>query len=444
MIQIIPLGGYQEVGKNMTAIRVDNDIVILDIGLHLPNYIKFTDDEDDVRYYSSDKLRAAGAIPDDTFLWQYKDNVKAILTTHAHLDHIGAIPYVANGYDCPIICTRFASEVLKTICKDEKIKLRNKISVLDENGRYKLTKDIEIEFVNITHSTPQTVIIALHTKYGTVIYANDYKFDNHPTIGRKPNYKRFEQLGKEGVLCLITDCLYAWDARKMPGEKIVRDMLREVIVDTDSTGKAVIISTFSSHLARLKSIVDFSKKLNRKIVFLGRSLSKYVEAGKNAGILDLSKDAEIVKYSRQVRNKLNKIEKEGSDKYVLVVTGHQGEPKAILSRMANKELPFKFKSGDHIIFSCITIPSAINIANREVLENTLKKNGVCIFKDIHFSGHAAREDLRDFINMLKPKYLVPTHAEKKKVDSFVDLALEIGYDKEDVYVLKNFDVLDLV
>ena len=444
MIQIIPLGGYQEVGKNMTALRVDNDIIILDIGLHLPNYIKFTEDEEeDVRFYSADKLRKAGAIPDDSYLWQYKDNVKAILTTHAHLDHMGAIPYTANNYDCPIICTRFAAEVLKTICKDEKIKLNNKINVMAENSRIKLTNNITIEFINITHSTPQTVIIAVHTPYGTVLYANDYKFDNHPTIGKKPNYKRFEQLGKEGVLCMITDCLYAWDARKMPGELIVRDMLREVIVDTDSTGKAIIISTFSSHLARLKSIVEFSKKLNRKIVFLGRSLAKYIEAAKNAGVVDLTTEAEIVKYSRQVKRKLNRIQKEGSDKYVMIVTGHQGEPRAILSKMANKELPFKFRSGDHIIFSCITIPSEINIANRAALEKTLKNLGVCIYKDIHFSGHAAREDLRDFINMVKPRYLIPTHAEKKKVDAFVDLAKEIGYSNDNVFVLNNFDFLEL-
>ena len=445
MIQIIPLGGYYEVGKNMTALRVDNEIVILDIGLHLPNYINFTqDEEEDVKFLSSDKLRDAGAIPDDTFLWQYKHMVKAICTTHAHLDHAGAIPYVANRYDCHIFCTRFTGEVIKTICKDEKIKLRNQIHVLDENGQYKLTPDIKIEFINITHSTPQTVIIAIHTKYGIILYANDYKFDEHPTLGKKPNHKRFEQLGKQGnVLCLITDCLYSADARKMPGERIVRQMLQEVIVDTDSRGKAVIITTFSSHLARLKSIVEFSKKLGRKIVFMGRSLAKYSEAGKNAGIVDFSKDVEILRYSRQVRRKLKKIQKEGSDKYVLVVTGHQGEPKAALSKMANHELPFTFRSGDHVIFSCITIPTPINFENRENLEKTLRNLGVSIYKDIHYSGHAAREDLREFIGILKPKHLVPTHAEKKTLDAFLGLSLELGYKKEAVHIIKNFEILEL-
>lgn len=445
MIQIIPLGGYQEVGKNMTALKVDNEIVILDIGLHLPNYIEFTqDEEEDVKFLSSSKLREAGAIPDDTFLWQYKDQVKAILTTHAHLDHAGAIPYVANNYHCPIFCTRFTAEVLKTICKDEKIKLRNQIQVLDENGYYKLTSNIKIEFINITHSTPQTVMIAIHTKYGIILYANDYKFDEHPVLGKKPNHKRLKELGGNGeVLCLITDCLYAADARKMPGERIVRQMLQEVIVDTDSKGKAIIITTFSSHLARLKSIVEFSKKLGRKIVFMGRSLAKYAEAGKNAGIIDFSKEVEIVRYSRHIKKKLKKIEKEGADKYVLIVTGHQGEPKATLSKMANNLLPFMFHSGDHVIFSCITIPTPINFENRENLEKILRSRGVSIFKDIHYSGHAAREDLRDFITMIKPKHLVPTHAEQKMLDAFFSLAIELGYKKERVHILKNYEILEL-
>ncbi|MFC1800684.1 MBL fold metallo-hydrolase, partial [Nanoarchaeota archaeon] len=364
MIEIIAIGGYNEVGKNMTAIKVDNEIIVLDMGLHLPNYIKVSED-DDLIHISEELLHAAEAIPDDSVISQWKDMVKAIIPSHAHLDHIGAIPYMAKKYKCPVLCTAFTAQVIKTICKDEKIKLKNPIQVLNENAKYTISKNIKIEFINMTHSTPQTVTIAVHTPYGTVVYANDFKFDNYPVLGKKPNYKRLEELGKGNVVALIIDSLYADQAMKTPSENTVRQMLKEVILDTPSKNKAIIITTFSSHLARLKSIIDFSKKLtDRKIVFLGRSLAKYVQAGEDVGLIKFSEDAKIVKFSKQIKRELNRIQKIGVDKFVLVVTGHQGEPQATLSKMTNKVLPFQFHKEDLVIFSCKTIPTDINIENR--------------------------------------------------------------------------------
>ena len=411
MIEICAVGGYNEVGKNMTAIKVDDEVVIIDMGLHMENYIKFTEEDEDVRNISAAQLLKVGAIPDDSVIKDWRSKVKAIIPTHAHLDHVGALIFLANKYKAPIICTPFTREVIKTISTDEKIKLKNNIKTLNVNSTYKLSKNITVEFINMTHSTPQTVMVALHTKYGVILYANDFKFDNHPIIGKKPNYKRLKELSKKGVLCAIVDCTRAKRHVKTPSENVAREMLRDVMLGTDSKNKTVIVTTFSSHLARLKSIVEFGKRMNRKIVFLGRSLAKYTQSGENIGLVNFSKEVEIVKFGKQIRRKLKEIEADGREKYLMVVTGHQGETKATLSKIADKVLPFKLYSEDHIIFSCTIIPSPTNIANREMLENKLKKHGVRIFKDIHVSGHAAREDLRDLINLVQPKNLIPAHGD---------------------------------
>ena len=437
MIEICAVGGYNEVGKNMTAIKVDDEVVIIDMGLHMENYIKFTEEDEDVRNISAAQLLKVGAIPDDSVIKDWRSKVKAIIPTHAHLDHVGALIFLANKYKAPIICTPFTREVIKTISTDEKIKLKNNIKTLNVNSTYKLSKNITVEFINMTHSTPQTVMVALHTKYGVILYANDFKFDNHPIIGKKPNYKRLKELSKKGVLCAIVDCTRAKRHVKTPSENVAREMLRDVMLGTDSKNKTVIVTTFSSHLARLKSIVEFGKRMNRKIVFLGRSLAKYTQSGENIGLVNFSKEVEIVKFGKQIRRKLKEIEADGREKYLMVVTGHQGEPKATLSKIADKVLPFKLYSEDHIIFSCTIIPSPTNIANREMLENKLKKHGVRIFKDIHVSGHAAREDLRDLINLVQPKNLIPAHGDYSMKDAFVELAMDKGYK-----VGKNIHILE--
>ncbi len=302
MIQIIPVGGYSEVGKNMTLVKVDDEAVILDMGLHMPNYIELTEDED-VMSFTADQLKSAGAVPDDSMIVD-KSVVKAIIPSHAHLDHMGAIPFLASSYSCPIICAPFTAEVLRSILQSEKIDLPNKIEVLEENAKLKISDKITVEFINATHSTPQTVMIALHTPYGIVLYANEYKFDDEPTIGKKPNYKRLEQLARENVVALITDSLYVQTAGKMLGEKEVRQMLKDVLINQDLSGKALVISTFSSQLARLKSIVEFCKKIKRKVVFMGRNLTKYTIAAKECGVVDLTTEADVVQYPNQVKRKL--------------------------------------------------------------------------------------------------------------------------------------------
>jgi ribonuclease J len=438
MIEITAVGGYQEVGKNCTAINIDGTVILCDLGLHLEHYIKYTENEEEDLVKLSDKiLMKVGAVPDISCIEYLKKNVKAIVSTHAHLDHIGAIPYLSNKFDADIFGTPFTCAVLKTILKDEEINIKNDIKVLNVNSVYQLTKDIKIEFVNMTHSTPQTVMIAIHTKYGVIIYANDFKLDSSPTLGKKANIERLRELGKQKVIALICDSLYAQDSRKTPSESVAKEMLKDVLLGTESKDKLIIATTFASHLARLNSIIDIGQKLHRKIIFLGRSLAKYAMAGEDVGIIKFSDKVEIVKYGKAVERRLKLIKDNKRKDYMLIVTGHQGEPKAVLNKIASDLIDFKLKPEDHVIFSCKTIPTKTNIEQRGFLEKRLREKGVRIFKDIHVSGHAGREDLRDLLNMLKPKHIFPAHGDIDMMRGMEDLALEMRFNKENIHLMKN-------
>ena len=442
MVEICTVGGYNEVGGNSTAVKIGNDAYVLDLGLHLENYIRLTEEEDVVTASPKD-LMNAGAVPNISAIDDWKNNVKMILPTHAHLDHVGAIPFLGNNFKSNVMCTPFTAEVLKGILTEDKIRMNAKVMSMSANSAFRASDDVKIEFIHTTHSTPHTVMIALHTKEGIILYANDFKFDLSPTLGKKPNFKRLEELGKEKVLALICDSTYAADARKMPSESIAREMLKEVMLGIDSKNKHVVVTTFSSHIARLNSIVDFGKRMNRKIVFMGRSMAKYVKAAEATGIANFTGKVEILKYSNQIRRKLKKISAERG-KYLMVVTGHQGEPKSTLSKMMSPEFKFNFMPEDHVIFSCKTIPTPTNIENRKRLESDLKSRHVRIFKDVHESGHAAREDLRELINLVQPDHIIPAHGEKIMTNALADLAVEMGYSKgENVHVMSDGERIKL-
>ena len=427
MIEICTVGGYSEVGRNMTAIKVDNEVIILDMGICLPKIIDFEEEGGDRSELNKKHMIKLGAIPNDNVIKSWQPLVKAIAIGHCHLDHIAAIPYLAPHYHASIFGTPYTIEVIRQMLIDEKFHIKNPLKSINPNSKVRVSKNLELEFINMTHSTLQAAMIAIHTKYGTIIYANDYKFDQTPVVGQKANVARLKEIGAKGnVIALIVDSLYSDLDAKTPSEKVAREMLKDVMLGTESSDNLIIATTFASQIARLKSIIDFGKKLNRKIVFLGRSLKKYTQAAENIKLVNFSKDVEIIGYARQIRRKLKEIEKHRTS-YLIVCTGNQGEPRATLTRMASGELPFKFLSEDHIIFACRTIPEPKNIKNREKLEKNLKKFHVRIFKDIHVSGHAAREDQRDLINILKPKHIFPAHGGRDKQLPLFDLAKEMNY-----------------
>jgi ribonuclease J len=438
MIEIATVGGYSEVGRNMTAVKYNDEVVLLDMGIHLERYINFKGDED-LEVFNTRELMRAGAIPDDSSIKDWRKKVVAIVPSHGHLDHIGAIPYMASRYDAPIIATPFTAAVIESILSDKKISLDNEIIVLKAGNKIKITDSITVEFINVTHSIPDTAIVVIHTPDGQVVYTNDFKFDNSPVIGDTPDYDRLTELGDNGhVAALILDSLYADTPRKTPSESLAKEMLKEVLLGVNSKGKGVVVTTFSSHIARLKSIVEFGSMMNRRIVFLGRSLARYVFAAQSIGIADFSKTVEIVPYKSLVTRALKRIDKEGRDKYLIVSTGHQGEPDAVLSRLADRRMGLKLNPDDHVIFSTAVIPSPLNMANRDALEAKLKEQKVRIFRDIHQSGHASREDHRDMIKMLRPRIIIPSHAPPEKTIHMAGLAEEMGYKLgRDVHIMKE-------
>lgn len=427
-MEVCTIGGYEEVGKNMTAVKVGEEVVIFDAGFHLPSVIALQENEV-AQQYTERKLRNAGAIPNDLILDKlgWKDKVKAIVIGHAHLDHIGAIPYISQRYpNAVIMASPFTMAVIDSILEDEKIKIKNPKKIIQDNSIHKLSKDLQVEFVHTTHSTIQCNFIALHTKEGIFFYGLDFKFDNYPTMGKPPNYKRMKELGEKGVKVLIADALYSGTERKPGGEAIARHLLQEAFSKAKGKDNAFFITTFSSHIERLKNIVEFARNTNRQIIFLGRSLNKYVTSAINVGQCPFANKIKLVKYRRQINSFLSKVEK-NRGKYLIVCTGHQAEKGSILDRIVKGETPFKFKSGDNLIFSSSVIPVEPNEMLRERLDKKLRNIGVKIQTNVHVHGHGSREDLRDLLELIKPKHVIPAHGSIEQETPFIDLAAEFGY-----------------
>ncbi len=438
VIEICSVGGYNEVGKNMTAVRVNDDVVIFDAGLYMPAVVELQEKEE--TQVSEKVLRGCGALPDDDFLTKigWSSKVKALAIGHAHLDHVGAAPYLAYKYKADVIGTPYTINVLKRLIDDNSGRMPNPMKIVQPNGIYPIkgTK-LSIEFVNMTHSTPQTACMVLHTPEGAIVYANDYKLDNSPILGQAPNYEALKRISKEGVKALIIDSLYSSEERKTPSEKIARDYLEEVLLTINNEKNAVFVTTFSSHIARLKSIVDFAKRMDRQVIFLGRSLKKYTEAAIESQICPFKKDIKIGSYKKQVAGMLKKAEKE-RDKYLIVCTGHQGEPGSILERVSRGDLPFNFRKEDTVVFSSRTIPVPINMSNKEQIDKRLKKASVRIFDNVHVSGHGGREDARDLIRILNPENIIPSHGDLVKTSPMAELAKELGYKLgKSVYLVEN-------
>ncbi|MEM4182010.1 MAG: MBL fold metallo-hydrolase RNA specificity domain-containing protein [Candidatus Pacearchaeota archaeon] len=437
-MKITAVGGFSEVGKNMTFLENKEDAFIFDEGFFLPAIVEMQEKEKGG--YTEEKLRKVEAIPNDKIIENSAHKVRAQIIGHAHLDHVGAVPFISNKYNAPIYGTPFTNAVLDSLTIDENVFLRNKIKTIQPNNFFEIkgkNQTYQAEFVNITHSTPQTSIIALHTNEGVFMYSNDFKLDDNPIIGLKPNYQRLKELSKIGVKAVVIDSLYSGTDRKTPSERIAKHLLEEVLFGIGKENSAIFVTTFSSHIARLKSIVEFGERLGREIVFLGRSLDKYCKAAKDIGIAPFLRDVKICSYRRQIEKELLKVEKKRSN-YLVVCTGHQGEPGSILERLSRGQLPFNFRQDDNLVFSSSVIPTEINKENFSKMEERFKKRKVRIFRDVHVSGHAGREDLRDIIKLLNPENIIPSHGDLEKTSPMVELCEEMGYkSRKNVHQLKD-------
>lgn len=416
-IEVYSLGGYEEVGKNMTAVKVDDEIVIFDMGIHLDALL--TMQEKGIEE-EEPNLRKEGALPDDSAIQKMKDKVKAIVISHAHLDHCAAVEHMADNYDAPVIGTPFTMKFLKNSMSHEKFDKLNTVTM--KAGEKVEVGETEVEFVRMTHSTPQTVHAALHTPEGIVYYASDFKFDNSQALSKPPDYKRMKKLGREGVSVMIVETVGAEEYNKTPGEVIARDMLKDTLTTTINDENGILITSFSSHIERLNSIQEAAKEMGRKVSFCGRSLAKYIKVSEAVGFKKFP-HSDIMGRQKAMKKVFEKAAKNKED-HILVVTGGQGEPRSVLSRIADRDYPYKIEREDQVIFSCRTIPTPINIQNRHKLEEKIISQGGRVFKDVHVSGHAGREDHRDLIKLLKPEAIIPCHGDIQKLAAGADLASE--------------------
>ena len=437
-VEVIAVGGYQEVGKNMTAICIGDDVIIFDMGIHLDR-ISIHEDTDIDRMHSLDLIKR-GVIPDDTLMKEVDGRVRGIIFSHGHLDHIGAVAKLAHRYEAPLIGTPYTTALIEKQIKGErKFKVSNPIRTLNPGGKLKLSENITLEFIQSTHSIPHAVIPVLHTPKGIIVYALDFKFDNHQKVSPPPDYKRLKEIGRKGVLALIVETTNAknYNEVKTHSERIARNILEDVMRRPLYEKKGMIVTTFSSHVERIQAIADIAKKSNREIFFLGRSMERFCGIAQDLGILKLPKNASIFGSSKAVNRALVKANADRS-KYLLVTTGHQGEPDALLPRIANDRTPFSIKPGDNVIISAPIIPNPTNAANRHIMERRLKLKGARIYPNVHVSGHAGREDHREFLRMLKPQHIIPAHGDLSMLSAYVELAEEEGYRMGyDIHVLRN-------
>jgi ribonuclease J len=428
-MEILPLGGLGEIGKNMTAVSFGKECVILDMGIRLDTLLSFEDLE--IGSLRKRELVSRNIIPDDRPLTGRR--VRGIIISHAHLDHVGAVTKLASAYAAPIIGTPYTLEVLKKLRAEEKAyHLPNRLIPLQPGGRLRLG-EIEIELIHATHSTPQTVFVVVRRGEKRFLYASDFKFDNEPILGPPID---FSPLRRESEpLAAMIGTVRLNEEGPIPSERWVADQLLRVMKEA-SDGKGIIITTFSSHLARLKTIIDISLRLGRTPVVVGRSLRDYLSAGMKIGIIRLPQEVKLGGRISSSRGLLRKV-KESKEEYVLICTGHQGEPNSVLSLIADGQLPYEIEKGDSVIFSASVIPHPINQANRELLETKLQLKGAKIYKEVHASGHAGRAETLEFLKLVRPRHVVPCHGTEDRLRVLYEMARELGYSQSEIHLASN-------
>ncbi|BCS81867.1 ribonuclease J [Anaerocellum diazotrophicum] len=416
-IKIIPLGGLNEIGKNMTVIEVNDEIVVIDCGLAFP--------EDEM-------LGVDLVIPDISYLIKNKERVKALILTHGHEDHIGAIPYVLRDLNVPIYGTRLTLGLVEIKLLEFGIDL-NAIKLFTVRAGDVISfNNMRIEFIRTTHSIADSVAVAIHTPLGPIVHTGDFKVDFTPIEGEPIDLIRFAELGKQGVLALLCDSTNAERPGFTLSEKTVGATFDRIF--SQAQGR-VIVATFSSHIHRVQQVINSAEKQGRKICVLGRSMVNVVNKALELGYLKMP-DGMLIDVDEIDNYPLNKI--------VLITTGSQGEPMSALSRMASAEhKKVGIIPGDVVIISAAPIPGNEKFVNR-VINDLFKQGAQVIYEDIddiHVSGHACQEEIKLIHNLTRPKYSIPVHGEFKHLIHHAKLAMELG--EKNVFVLENGKVLEI-
>ncbi|MBF0465582.1 MAG: ribonuclease J [Nitrospirae bacterium] len=418
-VSIIPLGGVEEIGLNMTILETDDSLIVIDAGLMFP----------EEGMHGVDFV-----IPDYSYILDNKDKLRGIIITHGHEDHTGALPFLLKdlGPDVPVYGTLLTIGLIKDKLKEYNVKDLLFI-IIKPRDRITLG-DFTVEFIRVAHSIADGVGLAVETPYGTIIHTGDFKFDSSPVDGEFLDISRFAHYGEKGVLLLMSDSTNAERGGFTPSEKVVRAAFEDVFAK--AAGR-IIIATFASNIHRIQQVVDVAVEFGKKVVLCGRSIVSNVRIAMDLGYLRIPFDTCL---------KVEEIKNLKPGETVIVTTGSQGEPMSVLTRIArNEHKQIKVKTGDTVIISAKAIPGNGRAVGKII--NQLFKIGADVIyekvADVHVSGHASVEELKLMLNITKPKYFVPIHGEYRHLHRHAYVAKTLGIAVENIFLLSNGNVLEI-
>jgi ribonuclease J len=439
-MEITAIGGYDEIGKNMTVIAHAGEAIVLDMGLHVE---RLMGEDYDLARMSRAEMLNLGAIPNYKTLDDIKAKMVGVFIGHAHLDHVGAAGKMAGLFKgIPFYMTPFTAAVFnQQIEDDQKYKgQRPDVRIVQTGTKVSCGQNFVVEFIAVAHSIPDAAVLAVHTPKGVFLYALDWKFDPTPLGGSRTNIGRLEQLGAKGnVIGMAFDTTRIERTDPTKSEKWAKEKIDETIAGLK--GEGIIATTFASHIVRLQTLIEAGKRQGRQVYLLGRSMDKYVGAAKELKLIELRK-ATVWGRPRSIEAVLSKIRKNKED-YMLIVTGNQGEPGSVLDRMVRGVLPYHFDGSDNVLFCSEAIPTPVNLACRKEIEQRIKGMGSQVHLGLHVSGHASGADIAKFIQIVKPKNLFPTHGGLEKLIRARKLGLSIGYKPEQIHLLHDGETFRL-
>lgn len=417
-VKIIPLGGLQEIGKNITVVEYEDEIIVIDCGLAFP--------EDDL-------LGVDLVIPDITYLEKNKAKIKALIITHGHEDHIGAIPYLLRKINIPVYATKLTLGLIEVKLEEHKL-LNTTKRVCVEAGQIVNFGKMNVEFIRTTHSIADSVGLAIYTPAGIIVHTGDFKVDYTPIDSKPMDFTRFADIGKQGVLALMSDSTNAERKGYTMSESSVGEVFDDIFMNCT---KRIIIATFASNIHRLQQVVNSAVKFKRKVAVIGRSMLNIINVATQLGYINIPEGTLI---------EIDKIGIYNPEQLVIISTGSQGEPMSALARMAAKEhKKVEITEKDLIIFSSSPIPGNEKFVGK-VIDDLLKLGAEVIYNslaDIHVSGHACQEELKLMLSLVKPKYFIPVHGEYRHLEQHSILAKKLGMRTKDIFIMSNGKVLEL-
>ena len=418
-LRVIPLGGLGEIGKNMMALEYGNDIVVIDAGLMFP---------------SEEMLGVDLLIPDISYLLARQKNLRGMVITHGHEDHIGALPYVLSRISPPIYATKFTRELIRVELRQRGVKTDAKLNLVSPGSRITLGS-FTIEFFSVCHSIPDCVGLIIQTPLGIVVHSGDFKIDYTPTICETTNFSQLASLGAEGVLLLLSDSTYAELPGYTPSERVVSDTLDRIV--SEASGR-VIVTTFASLISRVQQVFDVAVKHGRRVFIIGRSMKEIASMALKTGYLTAPPG---------IICRLDELKTLPHNRVIVLSTGSQGEPTSALVRMANRDPSSRVQivPGDTVVISATPIPGNETLVSKTT--DSLFRQGANVIYNklaqVHVHGHGSQEELKLLLSLVRPQFFVPIHGEYRHLCLHASLAQSMGIAKDNIFVLDNGDVLEL-